>query len=109
MACQVARSRLLQSNPHALFGLDQGTESSLALAFKSRKSPVGDLVCAGGNLNWWGAGMKMTLKVIHLARKLDTEKQRRTKAERQARVLRIAITKWHRQTEPPAARKVWHP
>ena len=50
-----------------------------------------------------------TQKVLGLARTLDTEKQRCIKAERQARSVRTAIVKWHRQTEPPAARKVWHP
>jgi hypothetical protein len=50
-----------------------------------------------------------TQKMIGLDRKLDAEKQRSVKAERQARRLRTAIVKWHRQTEPPTAPKVWHP
>ena len=50
-----------------------------------------------------------TQKVVRLVRTSDTEKQRHIKAERQARSLRTAIVKWHRQTERPAAPKVWHP
>jgi hypothetical protein len=50
-----------------------------------------------------------TQKGIALVRSLDTEMQRCIKAERQARSLRTAIVKWHRQTEPPVAPKVWHP
>ena len=48
-------------------------------------------------------------KMIALVRKLDTEKHRRIKAERQARSLRTTIVRWRRQTEPPTAPKVWHP
>ena len=43
-----------------------------------------------------------TPKVMGLVRTLDTEKQRRIRAARQARSLRTAIVKWHRQTEAPS-------
>jgi hypothetical protein len=50
-----------------------------------------------------------TEKMIRLSRELEAEKQRRVIAEREARVLRMAIAKWHRRAGPPAAGKVWHP
>ena len=53
--------------------------------------------------------MIKTLKVLRLVRELEAEKQRRIKAEREARALRIAALRWWEMREPPAARKVWHP
>jgi hypothetical protein len=53
--------------------------------------------------------MAATVKVMRLIRKLEAEKQRRIKAEREARTLRLAALKWHQHMEPPMAKKVWHP
>jgi hypothetical protein len=53
--------------------------------------------------------MNKAQKVIRLARDLDIEKQRRIKAEREARTLRLATLRWRQKAEPPAMRKVWHP
>jgi hypothetical protein len=55
------------------------------------------------------AGMDKTERMIRLVRALDTEKQRRIKAEREARTLRTAALRSHLKGEPPAGRKVWHP
>jgi hypothetical protein len=53
--------------------------------------------------------MAKILTASRLVRELEVEKQRRIKAEREARTLRLAILKWHQQMEPPLAKKVWHP
>jgi hypothetical protein len=53
--------------------------------------------------------MDKTERMIRLVRALDTEKQRRIKAEREARTLRTAALRSHLKGEPPAGRKVWHP
>ena len=53
--------------------------------------------------------MIKTLKLIRSVRELEAEKQRRIKVEREARALRIAALALHQKTQPPAARKVWHP
>jgi hypothetical protein len=45
-------------------------------------------------------------RALRLVSELDAEKQRRTKAERQARILRVASAKLHRYAE---AWKVRHP
>jgi hypothetical protein len=42
----VASAPIESARPFDPDNPDQGTENSLALAFKSRESPVGDLVCA---------------------------------------------------------------
>jgi hypothetical protein len=48
-------------------------------------------------------------EVLRLARELEIEKQRRIKAEKEARTLRLAALKWHQHMEPPGAKNVWHP
>ena len=53
--------------------------------------------------------MIKTLKVIRTMRELEAEKQRRIKAEREARALRIPALALHQKTRPPAAHKVWRP
>jgi hypothetical protein len=53
--------------------------------------------------------MDKTKKVSRPVCDLEIEKQRRIKAEREARVLRLALIRWHQQNELPATRKIWHP
>jgi hypothetical protein len=53
--------------------------------------------------------LNKTLKELRLARELEAEKQRRIKAEKEARTLRVAALKWHQHVEPPAGKNVWHP
>jgi hypothetical protein len=48
-------------------------------------------------------------KVAELIRELEIERQRRIKAEREARMHRLAALKWHQHMEPPAAKNIWHP
>ena len=51
----------------------------------------------------------MDKEVAELIRELEIERQRRIKAEREARMHRLAALKWHQHKEPPAAKNVWHP
>jgi hypothetical protein len=53
--------------------------------------------------------MDRVKKVIRLVRELEIEKQRRIKAEREARRLRAAALRSHQHLEPPMVKKVWHP
>jgi hypothetical protein len=48
-------------------------------------------------------------KVAELIRELEIQRQRRIKAEREARMHRLAALKWHQYKEPPAAKNIWHP